>query len=173
MKIQKNVLVAGLLTTVAAGSVIGIGSVNALREGGSPHDNLIDKLSETFNLNRDQVEAVFDEHRTAITAEQKAMHERYLQSKVDDATLTAEQKTALSGKLNELHAAREEWRNQELTPEQMKEKMTTSWEELQRWAEEQGINLAELKLMGHDMHGMHGAHDGHRRGMGGTSDTGR
>lgn len=163
MKINRHLLAAGLVSTIAASSIIGLQAVYAQSDTTNRHDNLIDKIATKFNINREEVEAVFNEQHDEMEQERKTKREEYLQTKVDDGTITAEQKTALLEKLDALHENMEAAREQNISREETREKLDALREELKTWADEQGIDLKELRLMG--MGGMHGMHHG-EKGMG-------
>jgi polyhydroxyalkanoate synthesis regulator phasin len=121
MKLKKSMLAAGVITTVTAGSLLGLGSASADTADGS---SLIDKIASKFNLNRDEVEAVFDEEKAERQAERQADFSEELQEKVDAGDITAEQKTAIEAKMTEMQTARE-----------------TEREAIQQWAEDNNIDM--------------------------------
>jgi gas vesicle protein len=121
MKMNKNLLLAGVVTTVAAGSLLSLGIASADSNSG---DSLIDKIATKFSLNRDEVEAVFEENRAEKQAERAADFSENLQEKVDSGDITAEQKTLIETKFAELQTARE-----------------TEREALEQWAEDNGIDM--------------------------------
>lgn len=125
MKLKKSMLLAGVVTTVAAGSLLGISAASADTANGS--SNIIDKLVEKFNLNRDDVQAVFDEERSEQQAERSAEFSDQLQQKVDDGDITAEQKTLIEQKFSEIQTAHEAERTA-----------------LQQWADDNGIDMKYL-----------------------------
>ncbi len=115
---------AGVVTTVIAGSLIGANAASAQTSSGS---SLVDKIVAKFNLNKDEVQAVFDEERTKQQAERAAEMSDRLQEKVDSGDITAEQKTLIEQKLAEQQTARE-----------------TERTELEKWASDNGIDAKYL-----------------------------
>jgi len=85
--------------------------------------NLVTRLSTRFNLNADEVEAVFQEAQIERQEQRKAALSERLQQKVNEGEITAEQKTLIESKLGELQAEHEEQRTA-----------------LESWAEENGIS---------------------------------
>ena len=125
MKVKKSLLAAGVITTVAAGSLLGLGAASA--DSADGNTSLIDKIVSKFNLNRDDVEAVFEEERDERQAERTADFSERLQEKVDDGDITAEQKTLIETKFAEQQTAHE-----------------TEREALQQWADDNGIDMKYL-----------------------------
>lgn len=121
MKMNKNLLLAGVVTTIAVGSLLSVSSASADSASG---DSLIDKIASKFSLNRDEVEAVFNENRAEQQAERAADFSENLQDKVDSGDITADQKSLIESKFAELQTARE-----------------TEREALQQWAEDNGIDM--------------------------------
>lgn len=93
------------------------------------------------------MQKVFDEQHEARKAEHDAKRAERLQSLVDDGTITAEQKTAIEAKIEELSKNREANRDsfKDLSQEERKAKMDEERESLEAWAEEQGLDLSKLK----------------------------
>lgn len=128
-------------------------------QSGSGGNTLVDKIASKFNLNKSDVQKVFDEERSAHEAEHKARVEERLQTMVDEGSITSDQKTAILQKLDELKAAHDENRDsmKDLTKEQRKAKMDERKAELESWAKQQGLDLSKLKGVfmgpGHRGHG--------------------
>lgn len=124
MKLTKKHMMAGVVTTVIAGSLIGANAASAQTNSGS---SLVDKIVAKFNLNKDEVQAVFDEQRTEQQAERTAEMSDRLQEKVASGDITAEQKTLIEQKLAEQQTARE-----------------TERTELEKWASDNNIDAKYL-----------------------------
>lgn len=88
--------------------LIGGASMSAFAQGNPNGDTLVDKIASKFSLNKDEVKAVFDEERQAHEEDRRAERDAKLQSKVNDGTITAEQKAAIEQKEEEMHTARDE-----------------------------------------------------------------
>lgn len=144
---------SAMVMSFAALGVIGVGGlgVSAMNQGGNS-DELASKLASKFSLNEAEVSKELD----AIKEEQKAQHQaeraaelsERLQAKVDDGTITAEQKTLLEQKLEENQAAREAEReaNKDSDSKPSKEEMEAKREEhkteMENWLSENNINLS-------------------------------
>ncbi|MDQ5885383.1 MAG: hypothetical protein QG645_547 [Patescibacteria group bacterium] len=106
MAVQNKVIMGAVSALTIL--LIGGASMSAFAQGNNSDGSLVDKVASKFNLNKQEVQSVFDEDRQAHQAEQKAERSTELQSKVDDGTITAEQKTAIEKKMEETHASREQ-----------------------------------------------------------------
>lgn len=156
MKITKSMLAAGAVTTVAFASLAGLGTVSAQSNSGNDK-GIVDSISTKFGLNKDEVQAVFDEHKDEMHANREQKHEQRLQSLVDNGTISAEQKAALETKHDEMEAARKALENQDINRKEMHVQMEKAREEFKAWAVEQGINLDEINPeRGHENMGPRG-----------------
>jgi SMC interacting uncharacterized protein involved in chromosome segregation len=131
MKVSKSMLAAGTVTTFAVVSLVGFGAVSAHGSNGN-----------RTNENNEQKMEQRQEKRT-----------EKLQSLVENGTLSEEQRTALEARHAEIHALRDELKNQDLPRQEMRERMQESREEFKKWAQDQGINLDELKPEGGERRG--------------------
>ncbi|HMT56329.1 MAG TPA: hypothetical protein PKD20_05665, partial [Candidatus Saccharibacteria bacterium] len=125
MKVNKKLFVAGVVTAVSAGSFLGVNAASAATSNDG--SSIVDKLVSKFNLNRDEVQAVFDEQHDEMEAERAQEMSDRLQEKVDSGDITAEQKTLIENKLAEQKTAREAERS-----------------ELEAWATENNIDAKYL-----------------------------
>ncbi len=150
MKISKNLLAGVAVTTVAAGSIIGIGAASA-HGGFGNGDNVASEVAQKFNLNEEEVKQFFEDKHQERETEMEAKRSERLQALVDAGTITADQKTALEAKSEEMHTLRESFRDQDLTREQMHDKMKEARDSFKTWANEQGIDLEAIRPEGRQM----------------------
>lgn len=140
MKLRPTLVAAAAAVTIGGASIIGVNAVSAE----TPGDTLVEKIATRFNLNQDEVQAVFDEQRAEREAERATQLSERLQAKVDDGTITAEQKTTLEAKLAEMRDQHEASRDSDLTREELRDQHQEARDELQSWAAENNIPLDEL-----------------------------
>jgi hypothetical protein len=133
---KKVIIPTAVLVGLAAVGLFGIKSIGAVGNGHSP---LAEKIANRFGLNKDEVEAVFEEDRTQRQDEMKARYEDRLNQAVSDGKITEEQKQAVVAKKAELQENRQEMAN--LSDEERKQKMDEHRQEMETWAEENGIDL--------------------------------
>jgi hypothetical protein len=145
--VKRSLLVGGVVSTVGLASLASVGMAAAATDNSSSQQNLVDKIAQKFNVNKDDVQKVFDEDRAAHEAEHEKAQAERLQKLVDNGTITAAQKTAIEAKLKELKAERQankdEFKN--LSEDQRKAKMDEKRTELESWAKEQGLDLSKLR----------------------------
>ena len=136
---KKTLLVAGAVTTLGTIASVGLGSVYAATNT-SGSGTIVDKIATKFNLNKDEVQKVFEEDRAEKETEhQQAMEERLTQA-VTDGKLTEDQKAKILAKMAELKANRpnmEELKNK--TPEERHQLMEQHRTELEQWAKDNNI----------------------------------
>ncbi len=125
--------IAATVATMGLASVSGLGLVSAASST-SGNDSLVDKIAQKFNLNKADVQKVFDDNKSAHKAEHQAEVSNKLQKAVDGGKLTSEQKTLIENKLKEFQTARD-----------------TERKELETWAQQNGIDAKYLMPRG--MHG--------------------
>lgn len=150
MKISKSMLAAGAVTTVAVASLAGIGTASAHQGNNGNGDSIVDRLSTTFGLNREEVQTVFDEQKSERQEMRRENREKNLQGLVDSGVISEDQKNALDAKNEERKAAMKELKSQDLTKEEMRTQMNELRSEFKAWASEQGINLDNIHPEGHE-----------------------
>ena len=132
MKNKKVLLVAGLAASIVTLGLVGTSIVSA--ETTSANMSIVERIATKFGLKEADVQAVFDEDRTAREAERSAVLSDRLQDAVDEGKITAEQKASIEAKITEEQSAREAERTA-----------------LQQWAKDNNIDMKYL--MGGGRHG--------------------
>lgn len=108
-------------------------------------DNIVDKISSTFNLNKDEVQKVFDQNREEHRAEMEAKMEERLNTAVSDGKLTQDQATKIKAKKAELKTFMESQKDS--SHEDRHEAMQAKRNELKQWAEENDIPDEYIQFM--------------------------
>lgn len=156
---RKQLITAGIVTTVGLAGVTGVGMASAMTNlNGStdPFTNLVDAISTKFNLNKDDVQKVFDEQRAAMQAERETQVKDKLAQLVKDGKLTQAQVDKINAKRAELQKEREAAKTSTdtKTREEMKTEMDAKRTELETWAKDNGISTEYLRyVMGGGRHG--------------------
>lgn len=147
---KKPLMIAGAFSSLAFASVTGVGLTSAATSGSDGSSGLIDKIATKFNLNKDEVKAVFEEERTAREAEMKAKMEERLSKAVTDGKITEEQKQKIITKLAELKSEREANKDsmKDKTDEERKAAMEAKKSEIEKWASDNGIPVEYLRIGG-------------------------
>lgn len=177
MRIKKSILIASTVAAVGLGT-IGASALAQNSNGGTT--SLVDKIAQKFNLNKDEVQKVFDQNKADRQAEMEARYEDRLSQAVKDGKLTEEQKTKILAKHKELQAkfeaqreagkdARAELENKteaerKALMEQKKAELDKLKSEIEAWEKENNIPSGYL-MVGLGGHGMHGGFDGHGPAM--------
>lgn len=104
------------VAALGAASILGVtvltGAALAATESATGGTRLSEKVAQKFNLNKDEVQKVFDEDRSQREAERETRYEARLDQAIKDGKLTEEQKTKLIAKHKELKATRDAKRQQ-------------------------------------------------------------
>lgn len=145
-------------------AIVGIGGLSLANRASadtanSPHESLIERIASKFNLNKSDVENVFNEDRKAHQAEMTAKFEERLTQAVTDGKITEEQKTLILQKHKELQTERESdrenWKN--MTREERQTEMQKRHDELKAWLEANNIPTDLFPNFGEmDRAGRHG-----------------
>ena len=130
---MKKSLLIGLSTTAVTMGIVGL-AATASAQTATSNTSLVDKIATKFNLNKDDVKAVFDAERSERQAERATKMSERLQTLVDKGTITADLKAKIEAKQKELQSERE-----------------TKRTELEKWASDNGIDMKYL--MGGRGHG--------------------
>lgn len=151
-----------LFIPVAAIALVGIATFGVgqafAQSATTPQVTIIDKIATKFNLNKTQVQAVFDEQHATRQAEMQKRYEDMLATAVKDGKITESQKNALIAKHNEIKANMQSQKEafKDLTPEARREKMEAKRTELEAWAKAQGVDIKYLFGLGHGRMGHRG-----------------
>lgn len=157
---KKNLLLP--IAILATAGVISLGAVsaNAYFGNGERHDDMVKELSVKLGVDESKVSAIFEE----MHKEQQQEMENRLSERLDEAVASGEiteaQKKAILTKHEEMRDEHEADREsfQSMTPEQRRETRQTDRDEMEAWAEEQGIDLEYFM-------GPMGGHMGKKGGM--------
>lgn len=143
--------------SLVAVTVIGLGALGATRvlaedstPGQGPMGSLVQKIAQKFNLNQADVQSVFDEQRAEHQAQMQAAMEARLSQAVTDGNITEDQKQLILQKHEQMKLQREADMQmmRDLTPEERREKMQSRRNEMQQWAEENGIEMQDFMFAG-------------------------
>ena len=145
----KSKIVLSLVGLALMGTVL-FGAVNTFAQNTvsdqNPMSSLVQKIADKFGLNKDEVQAVFDQNRQEHQAQMQTRFEDQLTQDVKDGKITEAQKQLTLTKRQELQANRqtkmESMRN--MTNEERKVAMEKERQETENWAKENGIDLKYL-----------------------------
>lgn len=124
---------------------------------------LVDKIAKKFNLNKDDVQKVFDENRAEHDAERQQRLEKKLDKAVSDGKITSAQKDQIIAKLKEMKSFFDSLKDK--SPAERRTALKDKRAELHKWAKDN--NIPEGLLM---PRGLHQGFGGHRPEPNGDND---
>jgi len=165
MNISKRTMIAS--AAVAAVSIAGISGVGmasaATSDDSSTGTSIVDKIATKFNLNKDEVKAVFDANRTEHQAEMQAKMAERLAQAVTDGKLTQEQADHITAELKDIQNLMGTASPEDVSDEE-REAIKAKMDALHTWAEDNDIDLKYIGGMrhggGHGFAGPGGRHGG-------------
>ena len=137
---KKLLIIPVVALTLFTFSTLVTNKVDAEEES-STHP-LVQKLVDRFSLNEEEVKTVFEESRQEHQAQRQASYEANLDQAVEAGILTQDQKNALLEKKSELRADRGQFKD--LSSEEKQEERELRQDQMQSWAESNGIDLEAL-----------------------------
>ncbi len=162
---KKYLAAAGIASTVGLAGLSTAGIVAAQSDGSSTHrmDSLVTAIADKFNLNKDEVQQVFDDQRAAMEQQRESEVEDAVAQLVADEKLTQEQADKLLAKRAEVQKERDANREeaQTKTRSEMRSEMDSHMTELRQWAKDNGIDTKYLRYVVGGPGGHHGGH-GHK-----------
>ena len=136
---------------VLALAIIGAGlmSTNIVSaQTGTGANSLITAIAQKFNLNENDVKAVFEDQRSKRAANLTQKIEDRVTQAVKDGKITEAQKTAILAKLEEMknnHPDPSTFKN--LTPDQKKTQMAQKKAEMDAWLNQNGISQQTFRQL--------------------------
>ena len=143
---KKTTLAILTLSALIAAGFFAVNQVKA-EDGGVDYPPVIQRLIEKFNLDGEEVEEIFTEAREERQNQMQARFGERLGELVEEGQLTEEQKQAILAKKEAMRQESQNW--QGLAPEEKREQMEQHREEMQTWAESEGIDLS--LMFGHGL----------------------
>lgn len=112
-------------------------------EKARPREAIIEKLASTFNLDEDEIRAVFEENREETQERRQAKMEERLDKAVSNGEITEDQKNLILEKRAQMREERESNKEEmkDLSKDERKEKREERRAALEEWAEENGIDV--------------------------------
>lgn len=144
---KKKGMIFALAFALLGSGLFASTTVFADENGNGVHmQGLVQKISEKFGLSQDEVQTVFDEYRDEMHSEMEQKQEERLDELVESGTITEEQKQLILDKREELREKREAFKSSgaENDRGQMKAQMDSDRQELEAWADANGIDVSYL-----------------------------
>lgn len=172
---KRHLAAIGAITAISAAGFTGASMVSAASttDSSNPMSSLVDAMASKFNLDKTQVQAVFDEQKSAMQAEREAEMKTKIAQLVTDGEITQAQADKINTKRAELQKERETNREamQSMTDAERKAEMESHKTEMDAWFSENDIDTEyRYLLIGVRGHG-HGSPGGMRDGEMKTTDS--
>lgn len=112
-----------------------------------PRNNIVEEIASKFHLNSGEVQKVFDENHQEMKAKHEQEQKDQLARLVASGKLTQEQADKVTAKFVELQAQHDADQEsmQNKTPEERKATKDANKAEMEKWAKDNGIDLALIK----------------------------
>jgi len=165
---KKLTIIVPALAIVLGGSVLFASTQVSAHGMGQAHDDLVQKIAETFGKSEEEVQAIFDANRDERRAQMETNFEARLDEAVAQGEITEAQKSLILEKHAEMEAERDTFRDehQDLTLEERQALREEKQAEIEAWAEANSIDLNYLMgpAMGREGRGQgNGMHTGQGR----------
>ena len=145
---NKKIIIPGLAIAALGVGLVLTGSASA--HGMIGDGDFSSRLAQRFNLSEDEVSGFMGEIHEEHRAEHEGLMEERLDQAITGGKLTEEQKSAWLAKHEEIQVRMEELKDASV--EERHEAMRGLHEEMQAWAEEQGIEMPMFRMkMGRHM----------------------
>ena len=146
--LTKNIIKAtGISAAILAGSLLAVTAANAQRGGVSEEtrQEKISELSERFSLDEAEVQAFFDEKKEERKAEREEKRAEFVAGLIEDGVLTQQQADELSSLKEGLKEEIQALKESDAGRDEIKALMEELKAEVEAWADEQGINLDDIR----------------------------
>jgi len=166
-KLKKSLIIGAGVATIGVAGITGVASASALSTttsssgsstSSSVDSSLIDKLAVKFNLNKEQVKAVFDANRSDHQAAMKASRTAALKVDLSSGKITQAQYDYIVAAQADIDTLMSSAGSPDTQSATVKASIKTKIDALRTWMKSQNLNLSNLGLgFGHGR-GDHG-HD--------------
>jgi len=151
---RKRLIVAATAVTLSLGAAIPL-VANAAQTGtATGRVSLVDQITSKFNLNKADVQKVFDDNRTANQATRAQTAATRLATLVKDGKITQAQADKIQAKRTEMQTFMTSLKDKTLA--ERKAALTTERTEVTQWAKDNGIDVRYLMIGRGGMMGMGG-----------------
>lgn len=146
---KKSLLIGASVITLGVGALVPL-AAHAQTGTTSTGTSIVDKIASKFNLNKADVQKVFDEDRATHQAEREQQEATKLADLVKAGTLTQAQADKITAKRAEMKADMEKNKDsfKTMTEAERKAAMDAKKTALDQWAKDNGIDAKYLMLGG-------------------------
>jgi flagellum-specific peptidoglycan hydrolase FlgJ len=140
----KKIILPMAAVAVIGASILGANLASADSSTTDGPTSLVQKLSDTFHLDKSKVQAVFDQDRTEHQAEMEKNYEARLTQAVTDGQLTAAQKDVILTEHNKLKAEMDALKDDTSSSTDRSAAMDKIHTEAQAWAKDNNVDAKWL-----------------------------
>ena len=141
MNINSKLASVAVVSAIAGATFLGANTASAQATG----ESLVSRIAERFSVSETEVQEVLDEYKADKQEEREAARDEHLTELVTDGVLTEEQRAELEAFGEEKRTLKEELRDQDLSREEIREAMEGIRDEIEAWAEAEGIDLDDIR----------------------------
>lgn len=154
-KLKKSLIIGAGVATIGVAGITGVASASALSattssSGSSTSSlvdsSLIDKLAVKFNLNKDQVKAVFDANQSDHQAAMKASRTAALKADLSSGKITQAQYDYIVAAQADIDTLMSSAGSPDTQSATVKASIKTKVDALRTWMKSQNLNLSNLGL---------------------------
>jgi uncharacterized membrane protein YhiD involved in acid resistance len=139
---NKKLLIASAITSLAGAGIITSSVMAASNTTTSDSSSLVQKIADTFHLNKADVQKVFDQNRQDRQAQHEQKLKDHLDQLVKNGTITQDQEDKIIAKLKELKQNLKSENHQDRR--QNRDDFRT---QIQQWLKDNGINITPDQLL--------------------------
>lgn len=139
-KIHKVILSGAAIATATAGiTASALAATNTTPTNNGPQSSLVQKIADTFHLNKADVQKVFDDNRQQHQQDRQQKIKDRLDQAVKDGKITQDQETKL---LDELQTLQNQIKNENTADRRANRQQLRT--QLEQWAKDNGIDLSQI-----------------------------
>ena len=143
---KRALLIGASVVTLGVGALVPLAAHAQTGSSSTTGTSIVDKIASKFNLNKTDVQKVFDEDRAARDAEREQQEATKLADLVKAGTLTQAQADKITTKRAEMKAERDKNKDsfKNMTDAERKAAMDANKTALDKWAKDNGIDIKYL-----------------------------
>lgn len=145
MRLHKPLVISGALVTAGMAGLVATQAVSAANDT-SGQQGLVDRIASTFNLNKTDVQKVFDEEHKSRETERHQKFEERVKQAVDDGKISQDLADQLIAKQKEMQTYRDSIKDK--PADERRTLMKAKHDEMAKWMQDNNIDKSLLKMGG-------------------------
>ncbi len=148
MRMKKPMIVSGAIVAAGLSGIVGLAAAHAATPT-IGQQVLVDKIASTFNLNKSDVQKIFDDEQTQREAARQQKFDTRVADAVKAGKLTQDLADQLTAKMKEMQTYRDSLKDK--TPQERQDLMKVKRDELKAWMKQNSITLEFTDAEGSEM----------------------